>query len=44
MKTGEYYEVHRIEYMGGERFPSLVRNPAVPDLLSEIGAPLAKNK
>jgi predicted metalloprotease with PDZ domain len=44
MKTGEYYEVRRIEYMGGERFPSLVRNPAVPDLLSEIGAPLAKNK
>ena len=28
--------------MGGERFPSLVRNPAVPGLLSEIVAPLTK--
>src|ERR1019366_10094962 len=44
VKTGEYYEVHRIEYMGGERFPSLVRNPAVPDLLLEIGAPPAEKK
>jgi hypothetical protein len=42
MKTGEYYEVRRIEYMGGERFPSLVRKPAVPDLLSDIVAPLAQ--
>jgi predicted metalloprotease with PDZ domain len=41
-KSGEYYEVHRIEYAGGEKFPSLVRNPAAPDLLSPIIAPLAK--
>jgi predicted metalloprotease with PDZ domain len=42
IKTGEYYETHRIDYHGGERYPHLVRDPAVPDLLSEILAPLAK--
>jgi len=42
IKTGEYYETHRIDYHGGERYPHLVRDPAVPDLLSEILKPLAK--
>jgi hypothetical protein len=37
MKTGEYYEVRPDRVHGAP-------NPAVPDLLSEIGAPLAKNK
>lgn len=36
VKTGEYYEVHRIDYHGGERYPHLVRDPSTPDLLSEI--------
>ena len=36
IKTGEYYESHRIEYHGGERYPHLVRDPAAPDLLSQI--------
>ena len=36
IKTGEYYEVHRVEYQGGERYPHLTRDPASPDLLSEI--------
>ncbi|MGB7720139.1 MAG: hypothetical protein WBL65_09580 [Bryobacteraceae bacterium] len=40
IKTGEYYETHRIDYHGGERYPHLVRDPAVPDLLSEILKPL----
>ena len=40
IKTGEYYETHRIEYHGGERYPHLVRDPAVPDLLSAILTPL----
>jgi predicted metalloprotease with PDZ domain len=40
IKTGEYYETHRIDYRGGERYPHLVRDPAVPDLLSEILKPL----
>ena len=42
VKTGEYYEVHRIDYAGGEKFPSLVRTPASPDLLTRIAAPQAK--
>ena len=42
IKTGEYYETHRIDYHGGERYPHLVRDTAVPDLLSEILKPLAK--
>ena len=42
IKTGEYYETHRIDYHGGERYPHLVRDPAVPDLLSAILKPLAK--
>ena len=43
IKTGEYYETHRIDYHGGERYPHLVRDAAVPDLLSEIVKPLAKH-
>jgi len=39
IKTGEYYEVHRVDYRGGERYPHLVRDPSVPDLLSEIIKP-----
>ena len=39
IKTGEYYEVHRVDYYGGERYPHLVRDAAVPDLLSQIIAP-----
>ena len=42
IKPGEYYETHRIDYHGGERYPHLVRDAAVPDLLSEILKPLAK--
>ncbi len=36
IKTGEYYEVHRIEYQGGERYPHLTRDPSLPDLLADI--------
>jgi predicted metalloprotease with PDZ domain len=36
IKTGDYYEVHRLDYHGGERYPHLVRDPSSPDLLSEI--------
>jgi hypothetical protein len=41
IKTGEYFEVHRVDYHGGERYPHLVRDAAVPDLLSQIIAPHA---
>lgn len=43
IKVGEFYEVHRIEYHGGERYPHLERNPAAPDLLSAIIAPMVKS-
>jgi predicted metalloprotease with PDZ domain len=36
IKTGEYYEVHRVEYTGGLRYPHLVRDASKPDLLSDI--------
>ena len=42
IKVGEFYEVHRIDYHGGERYPHLERNPANPDLLSAIIAPMVK--
>ena len=42
IKTGEYYEVHRIEYTGGEKYPHLVRDSALTDLLTEIIKPRAK--
>jgi predicted metalloprotease with PDZ domain len=42
IKTGEYYETHRIDYHGGERYPHLVRDTAAPDVLSQIIAPKAK--
>ena len=39
IKTGEYYEVHRLDYHGGERYPHLVRDGASADLLSAIIKP-----
>jgi predicted metalloprotease with PDZ domain len=42
VKSGEYFETHRIEYHDGERYPHLERDPAAPDLLSAIVAPMAK--
>lgn len=42
IKTGDYYEVHRLDYRGGERYPHLVRDSSLPDLLSEITKAHAK--
>jgi hypothetical protein len=42
VKNGEYYETHRVEYDGGERYPHLVRDESKADLLTEITAPLVK--
>jgi predicted metalloprotease with PDZ domain len=39
-KSGEFYQAHRIEYHGGERYPHLVRNESSPDVLSQIIAPM----
>src|SRR5207253_7650193 len=44
IKTGEYYEVHRLDYRGGERYPHLLRDSATPDLLTEIIKPKGKKK
>jgi predicted metalloprotease with PDZ domain len=35
VETGEYYETHRVEYRGGERYPHLVRGEG-EDVLTEI--------
>jgi predicted metalloprotease with PDZ domain len=35
IKTGEFYETHRVEYNGGERYPHLTQSGA-QDLLSKI--------
>ena len=42
VKNGDYYETHRVDYHGGERYPHLVRDNATPDLLSQIIAPRVK--
>ena len=39
LRNGEYYETRRLEYHGGERYPHLVKDAGVKDLLSEIIAP-----
>lgn len=43
IKNGEYFETHRIDYHGGERYPHLVRDPASTDIISQITAPLVKH-
>jgi predicted metalloprotease with PDZ domain len=39
IKTGDFYETHRIEYRGGERYPHLTQAEGQADLLSKIIAP-----
>jgi predicted metalloprotease with PDZ domain len=36
VKDGDYYKTVTIDYRGGEKYPHLVRDPAKPDLLSDI--------
>jgi predicted metalloprotease with PDZ domain len=43
IKNGEYFETHRIDYHGGERYPHLVRDDSKPDIISRIAAPLVKH-
>jgi len=40
VKSGEYYNVHRIDYQGGEKYPHLTRDESKPDLLTKIIQPL----
>jgi hypothetical protein len=43
VKNGEYFETHRIDYRGGERYPHLVRDESKPDVISRIAAPMVKH-
>ncbi|MGH9399448.1 MAG: M61 family metallopeptidase [Thermoanaerobaculia bacterium] len=36
VESGEFYRSYRLDYTGGERYPALERDPARPDLLSQI--------
>ena len=40
VENGEFFKTAKIEYHGGEKYPTLERDPAKPDLLSRILAPL----
>ena len=42
IKTGDYFEVHRIDYHGGDRYPHLERESGKSDLLSAIIEPRVK--
>ena len=42
VEDGEFYKTFRVDYHGGEKYPSLVRDESLPDLLSAITAPHAK--
>jgi predicted metalloprotease with PDZ domain len=42
LRNGEYFETHRIDYHGGERYPHLVRDDKTPDLLTQIISPKVK--
>lgn len=39
VRNGEYFRTFSVDYAGGERYPRLERDPAVPDLLSKIAEP-----
>ena len=39
VKNGEFYQTFHIDYTGGEKYPHLVRDPAAPDLLTQIIKP-----
>lgn len=42
VSNGDFYDVHEVNYHGGERYAHLVRDESKPDLLDEIIKPLAK--
>jgi predicted metalloprotease with PDZ domain len=42
VSNSDFYQVHDINYHGGERYAHLVRDESKPDLLDEIIKPLAK--
>jgi predicted metalloprotease with PDZ domain len=42
--NGDFFGTYKLDYHGGERYPHLERDPARPDLLSEIVKPLVAPK
>ncbi len=40
-RQGNFFSTHGVNYHGGEKYPYLAREPAKPDLLDEIIAPIA---
>lgn len=42
VKNGDFYTTHTLDVRTGPRYPDLERNPAVPDVLSEIVKPRAR--
>jgi predicted metalloprotease with PDZ domain len=43
VENGEYYRTVKLDYAAGGRYPHLERDPAKPDLLSDIIKPRAKH-
>jgi predicted metalloprotease with PDZ domain len=42
VEDGEFYKTFHVSYHGGEKYPVLVRDELLPDLLSAIAAPHAQ--
>jgi len=42
VENEDYFKTCKVDYHGGERYPWLERNPAKPDLLTEILKPLTR--
>jgi predicted metalloprotease with PDZ domain len=42
IRNGEYFQTFQVDYHGGERYPHLVRDNSMPDLLTAIISPKAK--
>lgn len=42
IQNGEYFQTYRVDYHGGERYPHLVRDESMPDLLTQVIAAKAK--
>ena len=40
-ENAEFYAIYNVDYHGGERYPHLERNPAQPDILTDLIRPLA---
>jgi predicted metalloprotease with PDZ domain len=44
VKNGEYYQMFKIDYHGGEQYPHLTRDDSKADVLSKIIEPMVKKK